>query len=205
MAVLVALADLHCHHDALDVPEGDVLVVAGDLTKRGTLAELREVNAFLAGLPHAHKLVVAGNHDACFERQPAEARATLSAATYLEDEEIRVAGLRLWGSPWQPEHLDMAFNLPRGRPLAEKWARIPAGLDVLVTHGPPHGILDRNDQGAHVGCEALRERVREIRPRVHVFGHIHEARGIHRDETTTYVNAATAGRHEAVVLELGPR
>lgn len=175
------------------MPPGDLLVHAGDLTLGGELAEVADLDDWLAGLPHPHKVVIAGNHDWCFER-PAErmtARALLRHAVYLEDSAVELCGLRIYGSPWQPWFLDWAFNLHRGARIAARWAVIPDDTDLLLTHGPPHGIGDRTCAGLNVGCEDLLDRVREVRPRLHVFGHIHEAAGRWEREGTIFVNAST--------------
>lgn len=188
---VVAFSDTHGYHRLHPVPPGDVLVHAGDLTKYGELDEIDDFDDFLASLPHRHKLVIAGNHDWCFQRQGAEARARLRHATYLEDEALVIEGWRFFGSPWQPAFNDWAFNLARGEPLREKWALIPAGTDVLVTHGPPLGHGDRVAYGGeHVGCEDLLRAVERLAPRLHVFGHIHEGAGVTRNAVTTFVNAA---------------
>src|SRR5262249_2167811 len=152
------------------------LLVAGDLTKRGTLDQIDAFDAWIGGLPHRRKVIIAGNHDFAFERGP-EARERIRGATYLQDELLEVDGIRIWGSPWQPRFFDWASNLDRGEPLRRVWARIPAGIDVLLTHGPPHAILDRCWDGRLVGDEELREAVFRVRPKLHVFGHIHEAYG----------------------------
>lgn len=186
---LVLLSDTHDRHADIDVPDGDVLIHAGDFTSRGRPEEVASFGAFLAELPHRHKVVVAGNHDFLFQREPERARALLGDVLYLEDSGAEVVGLSLWGSPWQPWFHDWAFNLPRGERLAERWALVPAGVDVLVTHGPPHGILDRTASGLDVGCEELARARERIRPRLHVFGHIHEARGARRDGAILSVNA----------------
>ena len=187
---LVLLSDTHGLHDEITVPPGDILVHAGDVTPSGSLPQLQDFNEWLATLPHPKKLVIAGNHDWCFQQAPDEARAMLTNATYLEDEKIEVAGIRFYGSPWQPWFMDWAFNLPRGEALAEKWAAIPADTDVLITHGPPMGILDETMRGAHVGCEALADAVRRVAPKLHVFGHIHEGFGTHDSDLTRFVNAS---------------
>ena len=140
---IVCLSDTHNLHSAFAVPEGDVLVHAGDATLRGTREEVVAFDAWLGTLPHRHKVLVAGNHDWLFEREPDRARGMITNATYLQDEGVTIDGLAFWGSPWQPWFLSWAFNLQRGAPLREKWDRIPAATDVLITHGPPHGILDR--------------------------------------------------------------
>jgi predicted phosphodiesterase len=199
---IVCLSDTHNRHGAIRVPEGDVLVHAGDFTLRGSREEVGAFDAWLETLPHPHKLVVAGNHDWLFERNPGEARGLLAHARYLQDSGATLDGLRFWGSPWQPWFLDWAFNLQRGAPLREKWDLIPTGVDVLVTHGPPHGICDAVEkrparvvsgllgQGSHAGCEELLQAVRRVRPRLHVFGHIHEGYGRETRDGVEFVNAS---------------
>jgi Icc-related predicted phosphoesterase len=200
---IVCVSDTHGHHDATDVPAGDVLIHAGDLTMFGTPDEVDAFDAWLGNLPHRHKVVVAGNHDWCFQRSPAEARRRLTNAIYLEDESAEVAGLKVYGSPWQPWFLDWAFNLQRGPELAAKWALIPADTDVLVTHGPPEGIGDLTRHWYHVGDADLLERVQEVKPKLHVFGHIHEAGGVYPVGDTLFVNAAThMGVGAAVVVRM---
>jgi len=217
---IVCLADTHGHHDALVVPDGDVLIHAGDATLEGTAEEVASFATWLRTQPHPHKLFVAGNHDRLFEDAPEQARGLLGdGIVYLQDSETTVEGLRVWGSPWQPWFLDYAFNLPRGEALRAKWDLIPEGTDVLVTHGPPRGILDRVKgetalalgrkfkQGPHAGCDDLRAAVARRRPRFHVFGHIHEGYGRETVDGTEFVNAACVDRHyrpinPPVVLDL---
>ena len=203
---IVCLSDTHNLHDRIRVPDGDLLLHAGDATMHGTAEEIAAFDAWLASLPHPHKVVVAGNHDFLFERDPERARGLLRHAVYLQDSGVEVLGLRIWGSPWQPWFFDWAFNLRRGAPLKAKWDQIPQETDVLLTHGPPHGILDRvggplprlmaavTGQGAHVGCEELREAAFRLRPRLHVFGHIHECYGRETRDGTLFVNAANCDR-----------
>ena len=119
-------------------------------------------------------------------------------------------GIKIYGSPWQPWFYDWAFNLARGSEIKEKWDAIPTDTNILVTHGPPHGILDQTSSGEHAGCEELLKTVRgRVRPRYHVFGHIHEAYGTERDPNynIVYVNASTcnlryAPVHAPIVFEL---
>lgn len=201
MPTIVCVSDTHGRHDRLAVPDGDVLVHAGDLTLHGSLDDVTRFDDWLSSLPHRHKVVVCGNHDWCFQRTPAEARRRLRNAIYLEDEAAVVEGLRFYGSPWQPWFLDWAFNLPRGPELAAKWALIPGDTDVLITHGPPAGVLDLTKRGDRVGCADLLNRVHEVRPKLHVFGHIHEAAGVERVGATLFVNAsAYTARDRAVVV-----
>ncbi len=204
---VVCLSDTHLRHAEVEVPEGDLLLLAGDFTKRGTRDQIGIVDRWLGTLPHPHKVVVAGNHDFALENDP-EARTWITRATYLQDEGVTVGGLRIWGSPWTPRFFDWAFNLDRGEPLRRVWRRVPAGIDVLLTHGPPRGILDRTSRGQAVGCDDLRDEVLErIRPRLHVFGHIHEAYGQAVIDGVHFVNASTCNlsylpSHPPVVVDL---
>ena len=127
-----------------------------------------------------HVVGVAGNHDWIFQREPALVPKSLRW-TYLEDRAATVGGLTVYGTPWQPVFFDWAFNLPEEE-LARKWALIPDGVDVLVCHGPPYGYGDMVRprswaKGGPQGSRTLLEAVRRVRPRLMVFGHIHEGRG----------------------------
>jgi Icc-related predicted phosphoesterase len=141
---------------------------------------------------HRAKVLVAGNHDFAYEREAVAVEALIPAGiTYLRDTGVVIDGVRFWGSPWQPWFFDWAFNLHRGAEIAAKWALIPDDVQVLITHGPPHGILDvvARPRGKHVGCEALRDRITALPAlRLHAFGHhIHEAYGESLLEEVRYV------------------
>ena len=186
---IVCVSDTHLR-PLETVPDGDLLIHAGDFTMTGTMPEVKTFNRWLAALPHAHKVVIAGNHDFAFEQEPALARRALTGGTYLEDELTEVEGLRIWGSPWQPRYGVWAFNLDRGEAIRAKWDLIPEHVDVLVTHGPPAGIGDRLATGEHVGCKDLLHAVERLHPKLHVFGHIHEGYGTVSRRKTTFVNAS---------------
>jgi predicted phosphohydrolase len=201
------MSDTHTYGRLLDVPEGDVLLHAGDLTLRGTQAETKAALTWVASLPHAVKLFCAGNHDWFFdENAPRRFRSwslyhhysveqmhsQFPGVTYLKDASLNVGGLTFYGTPWQPAFEDWAFNLPRDdRKLVEKWSRIPTDTGVLVVHGPPMGILDRTTSGEHVGCALLAERLAELHSlRLCVFGHVHESYGVEHRSGVTFVNAS---------------
>jgi predicted phosphohydrolase len=210
---IVAVADTHLFTKDLEVPDGDVFVHAGDLCRGGWMKELERAVAWLRSLPHRHKVVIAGNHDWTFarpsEREASRALMKDAGVTYLEDEGAIVehAGerARFWGSPWQPAFNDWAFNLPRGAALAEVWAKIPEGIDVLITHGPPTGFGDATSYGKGEGCADLLARVKIARPRLHLFGHIHESGGAWTEGATTFVNCTTwECSRAATVIDVGP-
>lgn len=208
MALLrvVAISDTHGRHRRLHLPPGDLLIHAGDMTPHGEQEHLIDFNAWLGEQPYTHKVVIAGNHDGCFEQDPAGSAALITNAHYLFDSAIELAGLRIYGSPWTPVFLNLAFNLERGAALRARWAQIPSGIDILITHGPPHGIGDQTVLRHHVGCEELRVAVERLAPRVHVFGHIHEAAGMVRHGPTIFLNACSFGlfgqSHQPPVVEL---
>lgn len=187
---LVLTSDTHGCHRGLTLPEGDVFIHAGDFSKRGRLREIEDFADWLDRLDFAHKIVVAGNHDLLFEEEPALAESYLSSVCYLKDKATVIDGVHFYGSPWQPRFFDWAFNLDRGPELAAKWALIPTKTDVLITHGPPAGILDKTTYGALAGCVDLFDAVLRVRPRLHVFGHIHEAAGRMEQEGITFINAS---------------
>lgn len=188
---LVIIADTHGLHEKLAIPDGDILIHAGDLTLRDSADEVAAFNEFLGALPHPEKIVIAGNHDFYFEREPRAARALMTNCTYLEDEAVTVRGIKFYGSPWQPRFFNWAFNLDRGPEIARKWALIPDDTDVLITHGPPAGFGDKISSGKTTGCEDLAHAVRRIGPRLHIFGHIHEDYGRWSRGVTTYINGSS--------------
>ena len=187
---IIAISDTHGYHDAVKVPEADILIHAGDITSHGEIVQVEKFNQFLGNLPHPVKIIIAGNHDFCFEREPGRCRAILTNGIYLQDEAIEVRGIRFYGSPWQPWFHDWAFNLRRGSEIRKKWDLIPEDTDVLITHGPPYGHNDRVLMGERVGCQDLLEAVERIKPKVHIFGHIHEGFGITHNDHTTFINAS---------------
>lgn len=191
---IITLSDVHTYYDEVEVPDGDVLVLAGDMTATGTAEQIDKLNVWLGTLPHKYKLLVAGNHDHGFQKKPYKSRMRITNAVYLEDSEITIGGIHFYGSPWQPWFMDWAFNAPRGEVLARKWVRIPDYTDVLITHGPPQGILDSNihpdDTRVNFGCADLLKRVNEVKPTYHIFGHIHGSYGQQVEEDTTFVNTS---------------
>ncbi|MCU0449145.1 MAG: metallophosphatase domain-containing protein [Bernardetiaceae bacterium] len=202
---LVCLSDTHGLHGQIAVPEGDLLLHAGDVSRRGELTEIIEFDRWLGTLPHPHKVIVAGNHDFLFEREPHLAASLISNAIYLNDSGVEIGGVRIWGSPISPSFHNWAFNRERGADIRRHWDLIPAGTDILITHGPPQGVLDLTLDGQAVGCADLREVVQKINPGLHLFGHIHEAWGQQRLGSTLFVNACVLDRyqpaHPVVVLD----
>ena len=197
MLKIVCISDTHNCSEKIVVPDGDILIHSGDATITGTIEEIVLFNNWFANLPHKYKIFVAGNHDWLFEKNNRFARNLLDKSIiYLQDSSVEIEGLKIYGSPWQPRFFDWAFNLMRGAELAEKWKMIPDDVDILITHGPPNGILDevpRRDFVENTGCEELRKRVEELRLKnlkLHIFGHIHCGYGTTEKCGVKFVNAS---------------
>jgi len=184
---IVAVSDTHCCHNEITVPDGDVFIHAGDFLSFGDEIEFREFVSWLRTLSHENKIVVAGNHDRFVAEYPIDARAAIADAEviYLEDELVTIDGTTFYGSPWTPEFMNWAFMLPRGEEIKQRWDRIPDSLDVLITHGPPSGIMDYG-----LGCEELLKRLSRSTPKIHIFGHIHECYGVQEIEGIRFINAS---------------
>jgi Icc-related predicted phosphoesterase len=203
-----AISDLH--GSLPDIPDCDLLLIAGDICPMSdhSLAFQTEwldvvFRSWLQKLPMP-TVAVWGNHDWIGEQAPE--RVPQLPWILLQDSAVTFRGLKIYGSPWQPRFFDWAFNLDEPD-LARQWARIPADADLLVLHGPPYGIGDFTRRGVHVGSPSLRQRIFEIKPRLVVFGHIHEGRGQWQIDgvtlaNVTLVNEACETIHEPFVFEV---
>ncbi len=211
---IVCIGDTHCQLDKVIIPDGDILVHSGDLTYRGTIEEISKELFELSKHRARFKSIVfvAGNHDWLFERNPkmAEQMCKDNGITLLQDSSIIIEGVRFYGSPYQPEFCNWAFNLPRGKALKNKWDLIPEDTQVLVSHGPPKGILDvvPRPKGFHAGCDDLYNRVLELKElKAHIFGHLHMNHGKIKIGNTEFVNAATCTEeynptYEPITIEI---
>lgn len=209
------ISDTHTKHKQLNLEGGDLLIHSGDLSNRGSFNDLEDFLLWFGKQPYRYKIFIAGNHDFCFQDSPARCRQVLKEheeyngnIIYLEDSEVTIAGLKIWGSPWQPEFHNWAFNLPRGPKLAEKWAKMPLDTDIAITHGPPYGILDEAVRDREkTGCKDLMDRIAIVKPKVHIFGHIHEQYGMFEYNGTKFINASSVNLsyilcHQPITIEL---
>jgi Icc-related predicted phosphoesterase len=201
---IVCISDTHCRLRKVKIPDGDILVHTGDLTFKGDIAETSQELRELGRHKDRFKaiILVEGNQDWLGARQPAlmDQMCKDNGITLLRDSGTTVEGLRIYGSPWQPEFCRWAFNLPRGEPLKEKWGLIPDDTQVLLTHSPPMGILDYIEEFngnigefelKHLGCADLYNRVMELKDlKLSVFGHIHHSNGMTKIGNTTFINAS---------------
>ncbi|GMS98898.1 hypothetical protein PENTCL1PPCAC_21073, partial [Pristionchus entomophagus] len=185
------------------IPDGDVLIHAGDFTNFGTIDEIAEFNELMGRLPHPHKLVISGNHELGFdETEDLSIRRIkyrdngtvfgyelLRNVTYLQDSFVEIDGLIFYGSPWHPLK-GYPFYRPRNL-IDQEWARFPPRIDVLITHIPPLGYMDLYQPVEHWGDFALLNRITDMRPRFHVFGHNHYWFGAQSNGPTTFMNVAS--------------
>lgn len=205
---IVCISDTHELHRRLPpLPEGDVLIHAGDLTGNGKLPALYDAARWLRSQPHKYKIVIAGNHDLTLESDPEIAREIFHDLIYLNKTAHMMEGLKVYGTPWSPAFCDWAFNAtPRQQELHA--AAIPANTDILISHGPPYRIRDKTNDGLNVGCKFLARRIREIKPKLVVCGHIHHSHGVSKLKCgTTVVNAAVLDDdyrlvHAPIVVDL---
>jgi predicted phosphodiesterase len=181
---ITCISDTHNQHNNIPskyLTGGDCIIHSGDVSGRGTHAEIEEFLAWYNELPYTHKILIAGNHDFFFERASESIiKATLDKypnITYLNDSGVEIEGLKIWGSPVQPWFYDWAFNR-RGTDICEHWDKIPLDTDILITHGPAKGYLDLTLRGDVTGCPYLLEKISELTNlKLFVHGHIHEAYG----------------------------
>jgi Icc-related predicted phosphoesterase len=199
----VTISDTHGQHEALQLPPGDVLLHAGDVSGRGKPEEVLSFVNWFAVQPFEHKIFIAGNHDFYFEKETAvNIQAILpEGITYLNDSGTTINGIHIWGSPVTPWFFDWAFNRQRGADIQRHWDLIPANTDILLTHGPVYGILDQTTRGERVGCQDLLAKVRAIKPRFCICGHIHEGYGMEERDGTVFINASVLDERYRLVHE----
>jgi Icc-related predicted phosphoesterase len=187
---IVAISDTHNQHQKLTLPDGDMLIHAGDYSNIGTLQDTINFLTWFAAQPHRIKIFIAGNHDFYAEREPEQFRTLLpDSIIYLENESVTVEGIKIWGSPVTPYYGGLAFNKKRGADSKAVWEQIPTDTNIVITHGPPAGILDRTYMYMNVGCQDLMNKLEAVTPRYHIFGHIHEQYGMVARNETTFINA----------------
>lgn len=209
---IVHISDTHCKHEQVKIPKCDVLIHSGDISNSGTQAEIERFFYWFTRQDSTYKILVAGNHDIVFDQGYGEdgeypdwfnkllERYLVydNLQFYLKDSSCEIEGVSFWGSPHTPEiraggKYTWAFTEPR-RELGKYWMEFPKDLDILITHGPSYGKLDSIEEGENVGCKYLRWHIEEKKPKVHLFGHIHEDYGMSFNENTMFLNSSIVNR-----------
>jgi len=195
------ISDTHRRHEEVTIPDGDMLIFAGDGDFR-TKSSLEPFLEWFSGHPHKHKVMIAGNHDFFFEQEMAAILTYDYDIIYLEGFGVEIEGLKIWGSPITPTFGNWAFMKERGNEIAKEWAKIPENTDIIITHGPPMHIMDKvfyNNES--VGCWDLAQKIKEIKPKLHIFGHIHSQEGVLEKDGTIYVNASVVDEEYQCIYE----
>jgi len=174
---IACISDTHGYHERIKFyPKADVFIFAGDSTQTGKLTDLFKFSSWINFLPYKHKIVIAGNHDWGLYRDLSLGHRLFEKGVfYLLDQDVIIDNVKFYGSPWTPEFCGWAF-MKEEYELKEKWSHIPNDTDVLITHGPPLGILDSTEHGL-AGSISLLDKINMINIKVHIFGHIHEENG----------------------------
>lgn len=180
---ILHLSDTHGKHKELtDLPEADILVHSGDFTLAGGDMEALDFIEWLCDLPYKHKIFIAGNHDDCMI--DASLEGLPDNVHYLSDNSVSIEGITLYGAP-------MFVGMTIGNlEEIEHYAQIPNEINVLISHRPPLGILDSIDNNIHYGSALLLDKVTAIRPKLHLFGHTHDAYGLMEWKDITFSNAS---------------
>lgn len=201
--IITVISDTHGKHNQItqDLPGGDLLLHAGDISSMGYQHEVQQFCKWFNNVEnYAHKIFIAGNHDWGFQNNVEKIMEIVNSyktVTYIQDETVSVGDdkkmVNIYGSPWQPEFYNWAFNLPKnGNELAAKWDAIPDNTDILITHGPAFGVLDTvaGKMWDNLGCQLLTDKIKTIKPKIHLCGHIHSGYGYLFDGDTHFLNAS---------------
>lgn len=185
------ISDTHNYHDKLTIEPCDILLHSGDFTGRGFRDETQDFLEWFEKQPASFKIFIAGNHERGWDREerPVWVAELLAEAEkrnvfYLQDDSIDPFGVKIYGTPWQPEFNNWAFNLPRGsKELKDHYGKMPWDTGILLTHTPPYGVEDYIPENylrawetdVSVGCKDLLEHITQPNQdlQYHIFGHIH--------------------------------
>lgn len=191
----------HRAEHELKLPEGDILIHAGDFDINSP-DDFNYAIKWMDKQPFKYKVLIGGNHDFYLEKlykTKARYEGFPKHFYYLCNEWVKIEGIKIWGSPFSPIFNDWAFMEDLAT-LKEAWDLIPSDTDIVVTHCPAFGINDQVQPSfISVGCPALRDKLKSIKPKYHICGHIHEAYGVYQDEHTTYINASLLDEYYAMV------
>lgn len=207
---IVFISDVHTKYDDLQITNCDILISSGDYSFGGKPNEVRGFHEWFNRQLAFNKISVQGNHELWVEDNFYAARLIAQEACpdvhFIDEGLVEIGNLKIWCSSISPWFYDWAWNRARGNEIKRHWDLIPNDVDIIVTHGPPYGILDKVN-GNHVGCEDLLNRIKDIKPLIWAGGHIHEGRGVHEFNGTTFINASVCDElyapiHSPIEVEL---
>lgn len=178
---ILHLSDTHgCHRRMQDLPEADVIVHSGDFTMTGSEQEALDFLNWFCDLPYANKIFICGNHDECLYGANIDGLDT--NVHYLCNSGVEIDGVKFYGVPM---FISDCITDRQQRNID----KIPSDTDVVITHSPAYGILDFDDN-INYGDEQILSKITEIRPCLHLFGHVHAQHGIVSLNGTTFSNGA---------------
>lgn len=214
---ICVISDTHEKHEQIKIPKCDILIHCGDCTNKGSLISLYKFCTWFEQQPAKYKVLVYGNHELGFshgsKREEAIKTPKQFGITYLENSNTIIDGLYMYGSPVTPFYYGWEWNVHRGKEIAYFWNKIPNDIDILITHGPPYGILDltakSSNRDLHQGCEELIKKINTLdNLKLHAFGHLHQQQSqIIELNNTKFVNAAIVDDchnviHQPVIIDL---
>ena len=198
----ITISDTHGKHRDLNLPKGDVIIHSGDFCHYGSHDDLYDFLKWYKELEFEIKILIAGNHDFFAAEYSEKFKEILpEEIIYLKDSGIRINEINIWGSPVQPDLTGWAFGKTRGANMKIHWDLIPENTDILITHTPPFGILDKSRSGRSIGCEELSKRLKELQVKFHIFGHVHASYGEYKNEKTNFINASNISSSKGLVNE----
>lgn len=200
MTIICVLSDTHDQHSRISIPKCDLLIHCGDFSNLGKYHELASFNNWIGALKGngtiKKAVVIPGNHDLSLEKSFQNARENLSEVDHiLINGGIEFDGLKIWGVSYVPIFYDWAFMRTENELFEKYYSQIPSGLDILVCHGPPDDILDRNVMKQRTGSKAMAALIENLAPRYFLCGHIHESRGVAKNNKTVFINAASVDKN----------
>jgi Icc-related predicted phosphoesterase len=209
---IVSISDVHGKWNKITIPQCDLLISAGDYSFRGEQHMVRDFHSWLDKQPATHIISVQGNHEEWVEKNFLLAKDIAQKACprvhFMDEGLVEIDGIKIWCSAITPWFYSWAWNRRRtieevnafGGPwIKDHWDKIPLDTDILVTHGPPYGILDEvllpngdsYDPPRNVGCEELLLKIKQLpNLQLHVFGHIHSSSGTKMVCGIPFINAA---------------
>ncbi|KAL9647943.1 hypothetical protein ABK040_008212 [Willaertia magna] len=212
---IIVISDTHDKHDKLKIPNGDILICCGDITEKGTVEDVKKFNDFLSQIDQVkYKVVIAGNHDKelCKYSKEQIQKEVFTNAIYLQDSSVTIEGIKIYGTPFVPNMSDFPgerkeimkkkdnrYYYRSETDLIDIYNKIDEDTDILISHTPPHGVLDGH---YHYGSKSLMERLKLLKNlKVNTFGHVHMGYGFVKLDDVTFINAACDGDEQPIVFE----
>lgn len=196
---IVAISDCHNKYHKLIIPECDILISAGDYSFQGNRKEVKDFHEWFNKQPAKHKISVQGNHELYVEKYFNEMKQVAEEACpgvhFIDEGLVEVEGLKIWCSAITPFFCDWAWNR-HSYEIKKHWDKIPDDVDIVATHGPCYGILDQTTyadgtpKSNPLGCPYLAVRIKELKPDIHLCGHIHSGFGEKHIDGTSYYNVS---------------